>query len=62
MPGQRFEGNPVDEGTTRRSTDAPVHLFLSLFICKMGMGRGMNQSTFNIPSSPDIPGFCVLQR
>ena len=21
-----FEGNPVDEGTTGRSTDAPVHL------------------------------------
>ena len=26
MPGQLFEGNPVDEGTTGRSTDAPVHL------------------------------------
>ena len=25
MPGQLFEGNPVDEGTTGRSTDAPVH-------------------------------------
>ena len=24
MPGQLFEGNPVDEGTTGRSTDAPV--------------------------------------
>ena len=26
MPGHLFEGNPVDEGTTGRSTDAPVHL------------------------------------
>ena len=26
MLGHLFEGNPVDEGTTGRSTDAPVHL------------------------------------
>ena len=25
MPGYLFEGNPVDEGTTRRGTDTPVH-------------------------------------
>ena len=25
MPGHLFEGNPVDEGTTRRGTDTPVH-------------------------------------
>ena len=25
MPGNLFEGNPVDEGTTRRGTDTPVH-------------------------------------
>ena len=25
MPGHLFEGNPVDEGTTGRSTDTPVH-------------------------------------
>ena len=25
MPGNLFEGNPVDEGTTRRDTDTPVH-------------------------------------
>ena len=24
MPGHLFEGNPVDEGTTRRGTDIPV--------------------------------------
>ena len=26
IPGHLFEGNLVDEGTTGRSTDAPVHL------------------------------------
>ena len=25
MPGHLFEGNPVDEGTTRMGTDTPVH-------------------------------------
>ena len=25
MPGHLFEGNPVDEGTTRRGTATPVH-------------------------------------
>ena len=25
MPGNLFEGNPVDEGTTRRGTDTPMH-------------------------------------
>ena len=25
MPGNLFEGNPVDKGTTRRGTDTPVH-------------------------------------
>ena len=25
MPGHLFEGNPVDEGTTRRGTNTPVH-------------------------------------
>ena len=25
MPGHLFEGNPVDEGTTQRGTDTPVH-------------------------------------
>ena len=25
MPGHLFEGNPVDEGITRRGTDTPVH-------------------------------------
>ena len=25
MPGNVFEGNPADEGTTRRGTDTPVH-------------------------------------
>ena len=25
MPKHLFEGNPVDEGTTRRGTDTPVH-------------------------------------
>ena len=25
MPGNLFEGNPVDEGTTRMGTDTPVH-------------------------------------
>ena len=25
MPRHLFEGNPVDEGTTRRGTDTPVH-------------------------------------
>lgn len=25
MPGHLFEGHPVDEGTTRRGTDSPVH-------------------------------------
>ena len=25
MPGHLFEGNPVDEGTTRRGTDTPVN-------------------------------------
>ena len=25
MPGHLFEGNPVDEGTTRRDTDIPMH-------------------------------------
>ena len=25
MPGHPLEGNPVDEGTTRRGTDTPVH-------------------------------------
>ena len=25
MPGHLFEGNPVDEGTTPRGTDTPVH-------------------------------------
>ena len=25
MPGHLFEGNPVDEGTTRRGTDTLVH-------------------------------------
>ena len=25
MPGHLLEGNPVDEGTTRRGTDTPVH-------------------------------------
>ena len=24
-PGHLFEGNPVDEGTTRRDTDIPLH-------------------------------------
>ena len=24
-PGHLFEGNPVDEGTTRRDTDIPMH-------------------------------------
>ena len=26
MPGHLFEGNPVDEGTTRRGTDPLMHL------------------------------------
>ena len=26
MPGHLFKGNPVDEGTTGRDSDAPVHL------------------------------------
>ena len=26
MPGHHFEGNPVDEGTTRRGTDPLMHL------------------------------------
>ena len=25
MPGHLFEGNPVDEDTTRRDTDIPMH-------------------------------------
>ena len=25
MPGHLFEGNPVDEGTTRRGTETSVH-------------------------------------
>ena len=25
MPGHLFEGNPVDEDTTRRDTDTPMH-------------------------------------